>query len=77
MKNLLERAKPELKKAIAEYGISFPNLSECVENSLKDNYLISHVSYGVVFELRSIVLRHKLEFDMNNPWEWFDADFDV
>lgn len=72
MKTLLERAKPELKKAIAEFGVDYPNSAEHLEMQLSNNYHVSYLIYGTVLDLRSVVNRAKLEFDINHPWDWFE-----
>ena len=71
-KNLLERAKPELLKAIAQYKVDYPNTAIVVENALKESSGVSFLPYGIVCDLRSIVWAAKGKFDINNPWALFE-----
>lgn len=70
-RNLLERAKPELLKAIAQYKVDYPNTAERVETALKESVGVTFLEYGTVVELGSIVFAAKQSFNFNNPWEWF------
>ena len=71
-RTLLERAKPELKKAIATYKVDFPNSGEYVEKYLSETIGVSFLPYGVVIDLEGIALKAKLEF--RNPWDLFEEN---
>ena len=70
--NLLERAKPELLKAIAQYKVDYPNTGLVVEKALKDNSGVSFLPYGIICDIRSMMLAAKGKFDINNPWALFN-----
>ena len=70
-KNLLERAKPELLKAIAQYKVDYPNTAGKVEDALKEVNGVIFLKYGIVVELSTIAHSVKLPFELSNPWEWF------
>ena len=70
-KNLLERAKPELLSAIAQYKVTYPNTADAMESMLSESYGVSFLTYGAVLQLRTIMLTAKEKFNMNDPWEWF------
>lgn len=72
MRNLLDRAKPELKKAIATFRVDFPNTAEYVEKHLSETIGVSFLPYGVVIDIQGIARKAKLEFDFNNPWALFE-----
>lgn len=72
MKTLLERAKPELKKAIAVFKVDYPNTAERVEQVLSENYGLSFIPFGVVVDLGSICRAAKIDFDINFPWTHFE-----
>ena len=71
-RSLLEKAKPELKKAIAVYKVEYPSSGELVEKALEQAIGISFLQFGIVINLRSILRYSNLSFDLNNPWEWFE-----
>lgn len=72
MKTLLERAKPELKKAIATFKVDYPNTAERVEQVLSENYGLSFIPFGIVVDISSICRAANVEFDMNFPWAHFE-----
>ena len=72
MKTLLERAKPELKKAIAMFKVDYPNTADHVESLLRENYIVSDLPYGTIIDMGAIIKSSKLKFDLNFPWEYFE-----
>jgi len=72
MKTLLERAKPELKKAIASFKVDYPNTATRLEETLRDNCILSEIPYGVVIDLGSICRSANIKFDINFPWAQFE-----
>lgn len=70
-KTLLERAKPELLKAIAQYGVDYPITASVVKKELETNHAMHYLSYGTVLEIGRIARAAKLEFDLNFPWSLF------
>ena len=70
-KTLLERAKPELLKAMAQYSVDFPMSADLVKKELETNHFISYVPWGMVFELGKIARAAELEFDISFPWSLF------
>lgn len=72
MKTLLDRAKPELKKAIAVFKVDYPNSANHIEKSLSENYTISDLPYGTVNDLGAILRRYGIKFDVSFPWEHFE-----
>lgn len=72
MKTLLERAKPELKKAIATFKVDYPNTADRVEQTLRENYGLSFVPYGIIVDISGICRAAKLDFDINFPWAHFE-----
>ena len=71
MKTLLERAKPELKKAIASFKVDYPNTAIRLEETLQENTILSNIPYGVV-DLGSVCRSANIKFDMNFPWGQFE-----
>ena len=71
-RNLLERAKPELKKAIAAFSVEHPNSVAHLESHLKERIGVSFLPYGIVLDLESIARGAKLEF--GNPWDLFELE---
>jgi hypothetical protein len=72
MKTLLERAKPELKKAIASFKVDYPNTATRLEETLKQNCILSEIPYGVIIDLGSVCRSANIKFDMNFPWGQFE-----
>jgi len=70
-KTLLERAKPELLKAMAQYSVDFPMSADLVKKELETNHFVYYVSWGTIFELGKIARMAKLEFDISFPWSLF------
>lgn len=70
--NLLERAKPELLKAIAVCEIDYPGTAKYVKDELSNNFGVSYLTYGVLCDIRSMCIAAKMEFDLNNPWKLFN-----
>lgn len=74
MKNLFERAKPELKQALESFREIYPNYITKLENTLKENSWITNLKYEDILNIRSIVRDNDLPFDMMNPWAYFEDD---
>lgn len=72
MKTLLERAKPELKKAIACYKVDYPNTANRVEETLSTNIILSEISYAVITDIGSICRASNIKFDLAYPWAQFE-----
>ena len=72
MKTLLERAKPELKKAIATFKVDYPKTAERVEETLRTNVILSEVSYAVISDIGSICRASNIKFDIGFPWAQFE-----
>ena len=70
--SLLERAKPELLKAIAQYKVDYPSSIERIEKQLDKTFWVIDLPYGTVVELRSICSSVKLDFNINDPWAMFE-----
>jgi hypothetical protein len=71
-KTLLERAKPELKKAIAVNKVDYPATGEYLERHLSETVGVSFLPYGVVIDLEGIARKAKLEF--RTPWDLFEEN---
>ena len=69
-RNLLERAKPELKKAIATFKVDYPNSAEYVEKHLSETIGVSFLPYGIVIDLEGIARKAGLK--ISTPWELFE-----
>lgn len=74
MRNLLERATPELKKAIAVYGVDYPNTAQSVQKELESYTTVSCLSYMTVSRLADIARQAGVEFRLENPWAHFPRD---
>ena len=72
MKTLLERAKPELKKAIASFKVDYPNTATRLEEILQKNSILSDIPYGVIIDLGSVCKSANIKFDINFPWGQFE-----
>jgi len=72
IKTLLERLKPEFKKALDEHEAKYPNTVKDVKQELAAHHGVSFIRYGVVSELDSIAFYYKIPFEMKNPWKAFD-----
>jgi hypothetical protein len=72
VRNLLERAKPELLKAIAQHKVDYPYYTDRVENALTRNNWVADLPYGTMVEIRSICFAANLKFDINDPWALFN-----
>jgi hypothetical protein len=71
-RTLLERAKPELKKAIAVNKVDYPATGEYLERHLSETIGVSFLPYGVVIDLENVARKAKLEF--RTPWDLFEED---
>lgn len=71
-RNLLERAKPELLKAIAQHRVDYPYWTNRVEGVLTGHKWINDLPYGTMVEIRSICFAANLKFDINDPWALFN-----
>ena len=73
MRNLLERAKPQLLSALEKQKIEYPNIAEHVQNHLKSTYFVSHIHYGTFMDLKSLWMQSTKEL-VDSPWEFFEED---
>lgn len=71
-RNLLERAKPELKKAIATYKVDYPHQGEWMEKHLSETIGVSFLPYGIVLDLESIARKAKIEYRL--VWDLFEEN---
>lgn len=71
-RNLLERAKPELKKAIAVHKVDYPSTGEYVERHLSETIGVSFLPYGIVVDIEGIARRAGLKF--SSPWDLFEQN---
>lgn len=72
MKNLLERATPELKKAIAVYTVDYPHSGEMIQEDLRANNWVAFLKYGTVVSLRNAAQAAGFEFSFTDPWSHFE-----
>ena len=70
--NLLERATPELLRAIAQYREVHPTIAGNVERTLTENMFVSDVPFGTMVDINSICYHAKVNFNFNNPWTLFN-----
>jgi len=73
MRNLLERAKPQLLAALENQKIEYPNIAEHVENQLSKNYFVSDLRYGTFMDLRSLWMQ-STKVLVDSPWEFFEEE---
>lgn len=73
MQNLLERAKPELLKAIAQYKVDYPATGEAVERVLTENNFVTDIPWGTINHIDNICRSVKLPFKFDNPYEMFNG----
>ena len=71
MTSLLERATPELKKAIAVYGVDFPYTAKLVQEDLEANEWVAFLRYSTVVNLGGMARAAGWEFDLSDPWKYF------
>jgi len=71
IESLLERAKPELLKAIAQYKVDYPATAEAVERTLTQNSFVTDIPFGTLNNLDNICRTANLKFNFHNPYEWF------
>jgi hypothetical protein len=74
MRNLLERATPELKKAIEDYSAAYSFTAESVKKDLEANTGVSYLNYLTVCRLADIAKFAGIEFRLENPWVHFPKD---
>lgn len=72
IQNLLERAKPELLKAIAVYGVEYPNTIESVKRVLSNSTFVSEIPFGTLNALENICRGYGIEFKFDNPYILFE-----
>jgi len=73
MQNLLERAKPELLKAIAQYKVDYPAIGEAVEKVLTENNFVTDIPWGTLNNIDNICRTVGLSFKFDNPYEMFNG----
>ena len=71
-RNLLERAKPEFKKAIAVFKVDYPYQGEGIEKHLSETIGLTFLPYGVVLDLETIARRAKIEYRL--VWDLFEEN---
>jgi hypothetical protein len=71
LKSLLERAKPQLLKALEKQRIEHPSYTQYTEDYLKETYSISELKFGKWIDLRGLWLQETRHF-AENPWELFE-----
>jgi hypothetical protein len=72
MKNLLERAKPELRQAIDSFKSIYPNTTSKLERTLSENIFVSELTFETLSNMKMVIKDNGLPFDMNNPWAYFE-----
>lgn len=73
MKNLLERAKPELLAALAKQKLEYPSITEEVERHLTKNYFVSDIRFATFMDLKSLWMQ-STKVLVDSPWEFFEED---
>ena len=71
-RNLLERAKPEFKEAIAAFKSEYPNQGEGIEKHLSETIGVSFLLYGIVLDLETVARRAKIEYRL--VWDLFEEN---
>jgi hypothetical protein len=72
IQNLLERAKPELLKAIAQYKVDYPATAEHVERTLMQNCFVTDIPFGTMNNLDNICRSANVKFKFDNPYILFN-----
>jgi hypothetical protein len=72
IKTLLERLKPEFKKALDEHEVEYPHTVKDIKQELSTHYGVTFVRYGIVTELDSIAYHYKIPFEIKKPWDAFE-----
>jgi hypothetical protein len=67
---LLERAKPQLLKAIANMKEKYPSLGADAEKQLLENFFTSDLRWGTWVDIRSAYAQTTGEY-VDNPYELF------
>ena len=67
---LLERAKPQLLKAIADMKEEYPNLGADVERQLTENFFVPNLRFGTWIDIRGAYTQTTGEY-VNSPYELF------
>jgi hypothetical protein len=73
MRNLLERAKPQLLAALENQKIEYPSITKEVEDHLTRNYFVSDIRYATFMDLRSLWMQSTKQL-IDSPWEFFEED---
>ena len=73
MRNLLERAKPQLVEALAKQRLEYPSIAEEVERHLTKNYFVSDIRYATFMDLKSLWMQ-STKVLVDSPWEFFEED---
>lgn len=71
-RNLLERAKPEFRKAIAVFKVEYPHQGEWIEKHLSEVNGVTFLPYGIVLDLETIARRAKIEYRL--VWDLFEEN---
>jgi hypothetical protein len=71
MKNLLERAKPELLAGIEKHAEKYLHTAETIRKALSERYFVNHMTIETWVDIRSIWFHETGELS-NHPWDLFD-----
>ena len=70
MATLLERAKPQLLKAITEMKEKYPSLAADAEKHLSENFFASDLRWGTWVDIRSAYAQTTGKY-VDSPYELF------
>ena len=72
VQSLLERAKPQLLKALSKQKEQYPSLNKYTEGFLEKNYFCNAITWEVWVDLRGLWLMETNELP-DNPWQIFEG----
>jgi len=73
MRNLLERAKPQLVEALAKQRLEYPSIAQDVEKHLSKLHFVSDIRYATFMDLKSLWMQ-STKVLVDSPWEFFEED---
>lgn len=73
MKNLLEKAKPELLAGLEKEAVKHPHTVEHVRKALSKLYFVNHMTIDTWVDIRSVWLAETGEFS-GHPWDLFTEE---
>jgi hypothetical protein len=73
MKNLLEKAKPELLAGIEKHAEKYSSTAECIRKALSERYFVNHMTIETWVDIRSIWFHETGELS-NHPWDLFTKE---